>query len=146
MLKLTVGAAGSTHDFCIHEALLTARSKFFERAMGKSWKEAKEKLVRLPEDDPRIFALYEQIVYTGRIPIFDDEVERVSSGAYNDPECDEEELCMSEYESLCQLYVWRRSYTTGTRRILQSRPSSRKSRTKLQPSATMTRALAYRAL
>jgi hypothetical protein len=59
MLKIVVGPAGDTRDFCIHEALLTARSKFFEKAMGKGWKEAEEKLVKLPDDDPDIFALYE---------------------------------------------------------------------------------------
>jgi hypothetical protein len=84
--------------------------KFFKKAMGKGWKEAEEKLVKLPEDDPDIFALYEQVVYTGQIPLFDDEPERTfidytgESGS-NRTTCTSLEKCQHEYEALAELYV-----------------------------------------
>ena len=57
MIHIVVGDPEAVRDFYIHEALLTTRSKFFERAMRKGWKEAEHKLVKLPEDDPETFAL-----------------------------------------------------------------------------------------
>tara|TARA_R110002003_G_scaffold68_9_gene6120 strand:- start:611 stop:742 length:132 start_codon:yes stop_codon:yes gene_type:complete len=35
MLKIVVGQGDNKCEFGIHEALLTARSKFFAKAMGK---------------------------------------------------------------------------------------------------------------
>jgi hypothetical protein len=105
MLKIVAGATGSTRDFCIHEALLTARSKFFEKAMGKGWKEAEEKLVKLPEDDPDIFALYEQVIYTGRIPLVEVTGERVTKCGIPGVSCQVPNSCAQEYTSLSGLYV-----------------------------------------
>lgn len=45
-------------------AFLTARSPFFKTVLNGNWKEAKERVVRLPEDDPEIFGLYLHYVYT----------------------------------------------------------------------------------
>jgi hypothetical protein len=72
--------------------------------MTKGCKEADEKKVSLPEDDPDIFALYEQVVYTGHVPLFDDELERVEKDCWSDTWC-EEDACHHEYEALCQLYL-----------------------------------------
>ncbi|KAF1920341.1 hypothetical protein BDU57DRAFT_425817, partial [Ampelomyces quisqualis] len=78
-LKVVVGSGNNTREFGVHEALLTSRSEFFDKAMGKGWKEAEEKVVKLPEDDPDAFALYEQLIYTGNIPAFSDAPDRFIS-------------------------------------------------------------------
>lgn len=52
MLKITVGQDDDVRDFNIHESLLTARSQFLAKAMGKGWQEAEDKAVKLPEDRP----------------------------------------------------------------------------------------------
>ena len=109
----------------MHESLLTSRSKFFKKAMNKGWKEAEDKLVKLPEDDPDIFALYEQLVYTGCIPVFDDDPERIyhedgdgdSNGDDDSSEDDEKSndghtycqnitVCQNEYNTLFKLYIF----------------------------------------
>ncbi|KAF1362489.1 hypothetical protein EJ07DRAFT_107279, partial [Lizonia empirigonia] len=74
-------------EFAIHEALLVARSKYFRNCMQNGWKEAEEKRVKLDDVSPAVFALYEQLVYTGLVPGF------------------ETESCEREYVSLTSLYV-----------------------------------------
>jgi hypothetical protein len=122
MVKVVVGENRGTRDFVIHEALLTSRSRFFKKAMAGDWKEAEEKLVKLPEDDPAIFALYEQLVYTGRIPAFDGQPEPIeeekSDGDFDDDDSNYDDDNdgdddndsdgdgdNDEYESLAELYV-----------------------------------------
>jgi hypothetical protein len=77
MLKIVVGQGDNKCEFGIHEALLTTRSKFFAKAMGKGRKEAKEKVVKLPDDEQEIFALYASLVYTGTVPAFDERPGRI---------------------------------------------------------------------
>lgn len=56
-----------SRDFIIHESLIAARSEFVRTALQKDWKEAKEGVVPLPEDDIDSFDLYQQWIYTGGI-------------------------------------------------------------------------------
>jgi hypothetical protein len=65
---INVGQGEQKRSFAVHEALITARSKFFKNAMCGDWKEAQTKVVNLPEDSPTAFALYEQLLYSSRIP------------------------------------------------------------------------------
>jgi len=44
------------------------RSEFFNRALNGNWSEKKDRLVKLPEDDTKIFSLYVNLIYTGEIP------------------------------------------------------------------------------
>ena len=74
IFKIIVGEGDDAQEFQIHEAVLTARSKFFKAAIGRKWKESEEKTVKLPEDDPEAFALYSQLVYTGQIPGMSDNI------------------------------------------------------------------------
>jgi hypothetical protein len=43
------------------------RSKFFQAALRGGWKEAEERVINLPEDDPKLFASYVQAVYHGGV-------------------------------------------------------------------------------
>jgi hypothetical protein len=96
--------------FSIHKALVVERSKFFANALNGSWKESDDGIVLLPEDDPEIFELYLQVLYTGTVPI----KEHVSAYSDNeektkkDPEILEKEVEQAvsrEMEKVCKLYV-----------------------------------------
>jgi len=62
-----VGPEGSQQDFLLHEGIICKRSEFFRCAMNGNWSEKKARLVKLPEDDPKIFALYVNLVYIGEL-------------------------------------------------------------------------------
>jgi len=103
MVKILVGANETV--FVIDEKSLAARSKFFNNALKGRWKEAEDKIVRLPDDEASIFAVYKQLVYTGRIPCM--EVQKPPIEYRRMPDhCDIPTACCKEYESLCSLYVF----------------------------------------
>ncbi|KAF2868938.1 hypothetical protein BDV95DRAFT_577969 [Massariosphaeria phaeospora] len=54
-------------EFCVHENLICTRSAFFRKAMNGTWKESEEKYVELPEDEPDIFRLYVELLYSARL-------------------------------------------------------------------------------
>jgi len=51
----------------VHESFLTSRSEFFRRALNGNWQEAETRVIKLPDDDPEIVALYINFVYTGQL-------------------------------------------------------------------------------
>jgi hypothetical protein len=53
--------------FTIHEGLVKPRSEFVRLALRGDWKEAQERTIPLPEDDPSVFSVYQQWLYGGRI-------------------------------------------------------------------------------
>jgi len=53
--------------FIIHEGLVKPRSEFVRLALRGEWKEAQERTIPLPEDDPNIFSVYQQWLYVGLI-------------------------------------------------------------------------------
>ncbi|KAH8644105.1 N-acetylglucosaminyl-phosphatidylinositol biosynthetic protein [Alternaria alternata] len=63
-LLVRVGCDSSQQEFLLHEGILCARSEFFRRALNGNWIEKKERLVKLPEDDPQTFAFYVSFIYT----------------------------------------------------------------------------------
>ncbi|KAJ5941325.1 hypothetical protein N7516_001493 [Penicillium verrucosum] len=67
IVTITVGRR--EERFYVHESLICASSLFFNRALSGQWKESEEHTVALPEDDPRIFALYTHWLYAGQIPV-----------------------------------------------------------------------------
>lgn len=77
MLKIVVGLDAYKREFHVHETLLTARSKCFACAMRKGWKEAEEKIFRLPDDEHDVFGLYASLVYTGIVLSFDEQPNRI---------------------------------------------------------------------
>ncbi|KAH7095302.1 hypothetical protein FB567DRAFT_543641 [Paraphoma chrysanthemicola] len=105
MVKIVVGRDDDKRELHVHEALLTARSKFFASAMRKGWKEAEEKIVKLPDDEHDVFELYASLVYTGTVPAFDEQLERVIPGYAEETICNHPQVCGSKYESLVKLYV-----------------------------------------
>jgi hypothetical protein len=54
-------------DFVIHEGVSTPASEFVRLALCGDLKEAKEGFIPLPEDNPDVFAIYQQWLYGGRI-------------------------------------------------------------------------------
>lgn len=79
----------ASQSFFVHADLLTSRSKFFAKvlvgyeAQNTSttatdevikhgvWREGQERVVKLPVDEPEVFSLYVQLLYLGRLPIFE---------------------------------------------------------------------------
>jgi hypothetical protein len=57
----------ATKAFLVHETLFRSQSPFFEAALGKEWKEAEERVVKLPEHAPKAFEVYLRWVYSHRI-------------------------------------------------------------------------------
>jgi hypothetical protein len=55
---------GVTEDFTIHENLVTARSEFVRVALSRDWKEARERVIELPDDLPDAFETYQRSLYT----------------------------------------------------------------------------------
>lgn len=63
----------SENRFVCHANLLTAQSPFFEAALSGKWLESKEKLIRLPEQDPTAFSIYLNWRWTGTVDLWDGE-------------------------------------------------------------------------
>jgi hypothetical protein len=55
--------------FLVHQQIISLKSKFFTAACRKVWTEGAEKLVRLPEVEPRLFRSYLNWVYTGDLAV-----------------------------------------------------------------------------
>lgn len=53
--------------YSIHERLVNPRSEFVRLALRGQWKEAQERTINLPEDDPDVFSVYQQWLYGGLI-------------------------------------------------------------------------------
>ena len=53
--------------FAIHEGMIEPRSEFVRLALRGEWKEAQERTIPLPEDDPKVFSVYQQWLYGGLI-------------------------------------------------------------------------------
>jgi hypothetical protein len=82
----------NTETFNVHTALLTARSEFFKKALNGAWKEAEDKVFKLPEDDPANFATYVHHLYTGELAV------------RTDPQ-DSDDYGIEEQAQLARLYV-----------------------------------------
>jgi hypothetical protein len=81
------------HDpkrFIVHERLVSPRSEFARLALRGVWKEAQERTIKLPEDDPEVFSVYQQWLY--------DRLIHTSSGNLF-PQTDD------EYEALVKAYI-----------------------------------------
>ncbi|KAF2751795.1 hypothetical protein M011DRAFT_5981 [Sporormia fimetaria CBS 119925] len=56
--------------FVIHQGLICPRSEFFKTALGDNWAKPDQK-IKLTDEDPRTFALYQALLYTGLLPVND---------------------------------------------------------------------------
>jgi hypothetical protein len=68
--KIVTFRVGSENpqDYAIHESLIKPVSEFVSLALDKDWKEAKERLIPLPDDDPEVFELLQTWLYNNTIP------------------------------------------------------------------------------
>ncbi|KAF2130050.1 hypothetical protein P153DRAFT_431113 [Dothidotthia symphoricarpi CBS 119687] len=101
MLTVRVGGESNQKDFVVHESFLTARSEFFRRAMNGSWEEAESRVVKLPQDEPEIFALYLNHVYTGRLPSISKTEEELSALAIGEFRT----ITTAEYDEMVGLFI-----------------------------------------
>ncbi|KAF2122077.1 hypothetical protein BDV96DRAFT_483324 [Lophiotrema nucula] len=92
-IRIEVGKGEETKSFNVQENVLSEFTSFFERGLRfPIWKENQDQVVKLPEDDPKIFELYLHAIYRGELPTLED-----------DPEIDS--TTEHEYETLCKLFV-----------------------------------------
>lgn len=66
-VELVVGA--QRRVFPGHRAILAARSSWFARALDPAFRESFERRIQLPEDDPEVFELLLDYLYTGEYPL-----------------------------------------------------------------------------
>ncbi|KAF2241953.1 hypothetical protein BU26DRAFT_391005, partial [Trematosphaeria pertusa] len=97
-IEVRLGEGEQAQSIWVHKDLICSRSAFFSKALNGNWKEAEEKVVKLPEDDVEIFELYVQLLYTGLLPEKEKEV--------SEEEKPIDYHLVSEYKQLCKLYVF----------------------------------------
>lgn len=79
MVEIRVGKV-DIKSFYAHKDLLTSRSAFFAAALKGhassddgveivQWKEGVEGVIRMPDDEPQVFAAYMHLIYHGTLPI-----------------------------------------------------------------------------
>lgn len=64
-----MGEGDKIQTFDVHESLITGRSLFFKKAVSGTWREAQDRLVNLPEDEPATFRCYLHLLYTNTLAI-----------------------------------------------------------------------------
>jgi hypothetical protein len=115
--------------FTIHENLIKPSSEFVRLALRGEWKEAQERVIPLAEDDPSVFSVYQQWLYSGlihtRCDLSDDEFntlvkayilgEKIIDQHFKDSVAD------ALIEKLCSL---RRFDTTLTNLVFDNTPSA----------------------
>ncbi|KAL8995561.1 MAG: hypothetical protein Q9169_004734 [Polycauliona sp. 2 TL-2023] len=83
---VTIFVGPGETPFYIHSQLLTPKSAFFKAALAGPWRESAERVIYLPEDDPKLFGNYVLWVYDYPNPLYPNNV------SFSNDE-------------LCQLYV-----------------------------------------
>ena len=67
VIPIVVGPEGAQRKFTIHKNLICAASEFFQAALSSNFVEASEQKVNLPEEDPQMFQLLYNWLYSGRV-------------------------------------------------------------------------------
>ncbi|KAF2028831.1 hypothetical protein EK21DRAFT_113524 [Setomelanomma holmii] len=67
VIAVRVGPEPKHTDFSVHENLIRLSSPFFEAALGRDWKEAKERIGKLPDCNAHAFRVYTHWIYTGQL-------------------------------------------------------------------------------
>jgi hypothetical protein len=67
IIAFDVGRPEEAERISIHESIIKPKSPFVQMALSKEWKEAKERIIPLPDDDPEIFKIYQHWLYFGQI-------------------------------------------------------------------------------
>ncbi len=169
----------AAHSFYIHKELLMRRSAFFAKtlegyaALDKddefikiiNWKEGIEGTVKLPKDDPEIFAAYVHLIYYEKLPISHNPDQPMVSPEATPGEQKRAQIQLDhlvgeavehEYDIMSKLYVFATRFKTAMRRRLLSKLLSRLPRkhgpmderiiVPLSPSTTSTSTLHLRTL
>lgn len=97
-----------------HESFLTSRSEFFCRAVNGRWEESETRIVKLPEDSPKTFALYIDCAYTNQIS--SDSVERNPSKKAESNTKENTDLIKAEIWGLVHVYILAEKLLDGTTR------------------------------
>jgi hypothetical protein len=79
-IQISVGSEDEKQTFDIHEYLITARSAFFKKALSGNCKEAEDRQVNLPEDDPDTFKAYVYHLYTNVLAVLPEPVPKDYTG------------------------------------------------------------------
>jgi hypothetical protein len=85
---ILVGNAEQQETYAVHENILSTRSELFKLRLSSVPSEGKLKTLELADEDPEVFGLYVQLLYTGFIPSQHD-------GASN----------YDDYVRLCDLHI-----------------------------------------
>lgn len=67
VICVLVGKESHATKFFVHTELITNHSELFKAALKRGWKEAEERLVRLPEEKPKNFENFHSFLYTGKV-------------------------------------------------------------------------------
>ncbi|GIZ37637.1 hypothetical protein CKM354_000107900 [Cercospora kikuchii] len=95
IITITVGQGPESEKFLVHDFLLKENSKFFEAALNRQWIEGQEKKVNLPDDDPLIFSIYADWLFTGKIASKPEQLEQPEYEV-NWPDVSEEQIIQAE--------------------------------------------------
>ena len=114
LLTIRVGTGSIQQDFVAHESFLTCRSEFFRRAVNGRWEESETRIVKLPEDSPKTFALYIDCAYTNQIS--SDSVERNPSKKAESNTKENTDLIRAEIWDLVHVYILAEKLLDGTTR------------------------------
>jgi hypothetical protein len=106
-----VGEGDKRKSFLVHKDLIVSRSDFFARALNGKWKEDDDNVVKLTEDEPEIFGLYIQLLYSGKLPLQDTPSTKDGGKVNTNRESAEKakdydgDSINEEFRKLCQVYV-----------------------------------------
>lgn len=64
---MVVGNGETQREFHVYKSLLEHHSSYFRTALKPTWKEGATRVVKLPEDDPDIFAIFFHWIFTGKL-------------------------------------------------------------------------------
>ncbi|KAF9701867.1 hypothetical protein EKO04_000877 [Ascochyta lentis] len=92
VVRIDVGQEGNQKTFVTNPNVLTTRSQFFKKALSGVWQESYDRVVKLPDDHPEVFALYIHYIHAGTLPVTPDTNSSVQEGH-------------EENKALAQLYV-----------------------------------------
>ncbi|KAK7617018.1 hypothetical protein IWX50DRAFT_682018 [Phyllosticta citricarpa] len=101
-IRIPVGGGDNPKVFQVHEVLLRSSSSFFEKALGGDWKESKEKMVPLPDEDVEIFSIYQKWLLLNKLLINSrNETPREAMGVHlaKDFETDPESSSVTSFEA-----------------------------------------------
>ena len=70
---IAVSVGQDEHRFAVHKDVVCAKSQFFHAACSARWSKGGERVVRLPDVEPREFQMYVDWSYTSKLVVEDDE-------------------------------------------------------------------------